>query len=205
RFLSGWSLLQDTTAFDVLSTVVVLETLDLITDDEPLPIWVPKKEAVLISDRKTKKDKTIMQFPTPKGTTWDKVTFCFLSNKAAELEAGDEREGKQFTEIGLEDDRSLKSNILCLVLASFGKYGEISGKIPGLHLRVNKNLKSHVYRLKKLLIDIFNIEKGSPFKYSKKTNTYTTTFKVKLKNDEIYDDIFDDFEIKYDLPYQKKY
>jgi len=206
-FLIGFDQLYgECTGWNILSTVVVLETIDLITNDKPLPLWAFKEIPIVADERVLERPKNFIEFPSPEGATWEKVKIRFLSNVAVELTAGKIREGRQYTEIGFIDNRNKSYNLLWLVLASFAKYnGEISWNTPNLHIRVNKNLKKHVHRLGKHLMQLFQIKEEKPFEYCKEIKGYRTKFKIELTNEEIYDDILDDFKMKFHLPYQKKF
>lgn len=164
----------------------------------------PNGQEIIRQDEKKKpRVHKVIPFTTPPGTSWQDITIHFFSNKAVWLIAGEKKEGKEFPEVGLSHFTSNKPTILCLTLVSFGKYKEISWNTPGIHPKVNKNLKTHIYRLNKLLMEIFQIEKEKPFEYCFRTKTYSPIFKITLRNDEIYDDILDDFKLRDHLPYQK--
>lgn len=150
-----------------------------------------RQETIIQDDKK--KLQGVIPFPTPPGITWQNITIRFLSNRTVWIIAGEEREGREFSQIGLTDFRTNKPNILCLTLVTFGKFKEISWDVPGIHLRINNNLKKHISRLNKLLMHIFQIKNERPFKYYFRTKTYSPNLKVELVNDEIYDDIYDDF------------
>lgn len=163
-------------------------------------------QEIIIQDEKKKQQvHKLIPFSAPPGTSWQDVTIQFLSNKAVWLIAGEKKEGKEFPEVGLSHFTSNKPTILCLTLVSFGKYKEISWKTPGIHPRINKHLKTHIYRLNKLLMRIFQIKKEKPFKYCFRTKAYNPQFRIILRKDEIYDDILDDFKVRNHLPYQQKF
>ena len=163
------------------------------------------QEIIIPYEKKKSQVHKVIPFTAPPGTSWQHITIKFLSNKGVWLIAGEKKEGRQFPEVGLSHFTSNKPTILCLTLVSFGKYKEISWNTPGIHPRVNKHLKTHIYRLNKLLMEIFQIKKEKPFKYCFRTKTYNPQFKILLSDDEDYDDILDDFKVRNHLPYQRKF
>ena len=186
-----------------LTSDLLANTRNLYSLNKRLKTFVGSKrnrQETIIQDDK-KKLQEVIPFRTSPGITWQNITIRFLSSKAVSIIAGKEREGKEFSEIGLTDFRTNKPNILCLTLVTFGKFKEISWDVPGIDLRINKNLKKHIYRLNKLLMHIFQIKNERPFKYCSRTKTYSPNLKVELVDDEIYDDIYDDFP---KLAYPKK-
>ncbi|HIH96132.1 MAG TPA: hypothetical protein HA348_01340 [Thermoplasmata archaeon] len=152
-----------------------------------------RQETIIQDDKEKLKVQKVIPFPTPPEITWQNITIQFLSSETVWIIAGEKREGKDFSEIGLTDFRTKKPNILCLTLVTFAKFKEISWNVQGIHLRINKNLKKHISRLNKLLMQIFQIENERPFKYDFKTKTYSPNLKVELVNDKTYYDIYDDF------------
>jgi hypothetical protein len=143
---------------------------------------------------KEPKAATIVPFHTSPGITWDGIEIRFLSNKAVELIAGNVREGRGYQEIGLLDGRGKGPNILWLVLASFAKQdGEIGWHTKGLHNRVHKNLKSHVNRLNKILMELLQIKNDKPFEYKWKSKSYRAKFRINIVDEDAYDDILEIF------------
>ncbi|MFX0205461.1 MAG: hypothetical protein ACFFDT_05700 [Candidatus Hodarchaeota archaeon] len=166
----------------ILATVIVLETIDLITNNKPLPLWTMKAIPEISLEKKQTRLQPIKPFPTPPGTSWYDVSIRFLSNETAELIAKGEREGKNFAEMGFMDKRSEKPDILWFTLIFLAKNrGEISWESQGLPLKVNRNLKSYIKDIRKRLIHLFEIN-DDPFESYRKVKAYRTKFKIKLSD-----------------------
>jgi hypothetical protein len=198
----GWNLYKgDPYEYELLSTVLVLEAIDLITNDEPLPHWIPTDRIVTVARKK--QERPVTKFPLPKGVPWSELTIRFMANRVVWFKDPEKSEALPFYSVGLEHSTSERPNVLCLALVSLARFKEISRSTIGLHSKIYKDPKSHIYRLKELFWDIFEKEDESPFLYSKKTRSWTPKFSLELANDEIYDEILDDFKEKFDLPHIK--
>ena len=91
----GRSSRRYSTGRNVLSTVVVLETLDLITNEKPLPIWVEKaKPSDIYQKQKPSRVQTIVHFKTPEGINWRDISIYFMSEEAVQIRAGNASEGR---------------------------------------------------------------------------------------------------------------
>jgi hypothetical protein len=135
------------------------------------------------------KEKPIRPFPSPSGIKWSDITIRFFSKEIAEITARDVKEVRNYAEMGFMDDRTKSYNLLWIALLEFGKYGgEISWKTMGLQLRIQKNLKSHIKRLRKHLKQLFRIEDDPFMPYRRgREKAYKTKFRVKLLDNNIVD------------------
>lgn len=186
RFLSGWSLLQDTTAFDVLSTVIVLETLDLITDDEPLPIWAEEAKPIDISKKQvSSRVQPTVPFNITEAINWHDVTIRFLSEEAVHIRAGSVSGGFDFIQMGFADRRfrlkERRPDWCWKTLKEIARQqGEVSSSLldESLHPRIKKNLKSYIHVINIRLREFFNMSENPFYLYDKKTKSWKTKFTV---------------------------
>jgi hypothetical protein len=168
--------------WSVLATVIVLETIDLITNQEPLPLWVPEEKPVSYPEREQKRIQPIKRFPTPPGTNWYGVSIRFLSEETVQIITKSYSEGRDFREMGFMDRRANKPDKLWLTLRLFAKHdGEISWQTPGLP-REPEKLKSYIKDIRKRLKYLFQI-KDDPFESYKKVRAYKTKFNIKILDD----------------------
>lgn len=134
-----------------------------------------------------KKEKPIKPFPSPSGIKWSDITIRFFSKEIAEITARHVKEVRNCAEMGFMDDRTKTYNLLWEVLLEFGKYGgEISWETMGVRLGIQKNLKTHIKRLRKLLKQLFGIE-DDPFMPYRREKAYKTKFRVELLDNNIVD------------------
>jgi len=168
----SWS--YDTPELDILSTVLVLETIDLITDDKPLPIWVEKLEKDDNSkERKSARIQIHKSLNIPEGITWSDIFIYFISPDSVEIRAGKPLGVKNFIEMGFKDRRSVKPDLIWETLKTFAKYnGEISWSDRGIAPRINKNLKSYIKDVRKRLKFLFGIEDDPFYPYDRKAKAY---------------------------------
>ena len=163
-----------------LSTVLVLETLDLINEDTHNPIWATRKK------RKPHKEYTRIQhvsgFKTPQGTSWEEVKIEFLTEQTVRISVGDYAEGMDFQDMGFCDRRKRPKektpDIIWETLFEFAKHqGELSYH-DEIRPKIARNLKANVHVISKRLQDFFGIS-GSPFKqFNRKTKSWTTKFTI---------------------------
>ena len=172
--------------WNVLSTVVALETLDLITNDKPLPIWAEEsKQHVISPEKKLIRIQTDKSLPVPKGITWSDVSICFISPESVEIRAGKPLGVKNFIEMGFKDRRSGKPDLIWQTLKIFARFnGEISWKDKGVDTRFHKNLKSYIKDIRRRLKFLFNID-NDPFNtYDRKSKTYSLKFSISIRESD---------------------
>lgn len=149
----------DRTDWNVLSTVIALETLDFIKDDKPLPLWVTRKKIVSHQEDKKPHFFTIRPFPAPEGTSWQDVHLIFKSNKVLKAIVNEVIEERDFAGWGLTDRKDGSPNVLCGLLQDFSK-NKIDGKYfkgKDLKEKQQKRLIKNISRLRRLLKWIFKI------------------------------------------------
>lgn len=133
------------------------------------------------------KEKPIRPFPSPSGIKWSDITIRFLSEESVQIIARNVMEVRNCAEMGLMDNRTKNHNKLWHVLLLFGKLrGEISWKMMGLPPGIQRNLKTHIKRLRKHLKQFFGIE-DDPFMPYRREKAYKTKFRVELLDNNIVD------------------
>lgn len=180
-FLWSWTQLRGyNTDWNILSTVIALETLDLITDDRPLPIWFERIEPFdTYQKQKHSRIQPVVSFKTPKGINWHDVSIRFISEESVQIRAGSASEGRDFVGMGFEHRRTGEPDLCWRALKEFARHqGEISLNDEDVNLRIKKNLKYYVYAIRNRLIELFKIS-GDPFeKYNRKTRAWKAKFAV---------------------------
>lgn len=183
----SWS--YDLPEFDVLSTVLVLETIDLVTNNKPLALWAEKSKIIKgARKKKPSRVQTIRKFPTPSGITWEDISIRFTSSQVVQLRAGEVREGRNFIDMGFEDQRSHNPDWSWETLIEFGKnQGEISVDLRQnkIHPRILRNIKYYVMTIRQRLKELFNIKSDPFFPYNRKTKTYKLKCSVSV-TEELY-------------------
>jgi len=165
----------------VLATVVVLETLDLIKNDEPLPIWTKESRQYLIyQEKKLTRIQPIVLFKVPHGINWHDVSIRFTSDMVVQIRAGDASEGRDFIGMGFENRRNHEPDLGWTALIELGNHqGIISYKDDDIDLRIKRNLKYYVHLVRIRLTKLFNIHED-PFKpYNVKTKSWETKFIIR--------------------------
>ena len=178
------------TDWNVLSTVVVLETLDLITNDKPLPIWALEAEPEDIS-RLHKHPRIQIDKPlsVPGGINWSDISIWFISPEEVEVRAGIPLGVKNFIRMGFRDGRIKKPDLYKPdlswdVLRNFAKLnGEISWKDKGVEEKVRNSLKSCVKVIRKRLQFLFGIQSDPFHPYDRGERSYRTRFKISSRED----------------------
>jgi hypothetical protein len=173
-----WGIGEKAEEADVFSTVHVLETLDLIMNDAPLPFWANSEAADLTNE--ALKAPQIQLLPVHKGISWGDVSIRFISDESVDIRAGAPLGIKNFIELGFRDRRSDKPDykwILLKLLAKSG--GEISWKDRSASIK----LKSHIKTLRKRLIICFGIQEDPFFPY-KSSGGYRTKFAISFRDDK---------------------
>ncbi|MGA2363413.1 MAG: hypothetical protein ABSG73_13255 [Candidatus Aminicenantales bacterium] len=167
--------------YKVLPTVMVLETIDLVRNLQPLPIWSPRGGSSIF--RRDSRLQAIVPFPTPEGATWDMVRIRILSSKeAAELRIGDVQEGRDYEGMGFMDRRRTKEkrpDVIWDLLIFLGQgHRQIDFQTEGLPFR-RENVKAYIKDLRKRLIHLFQI-KDDPFEEYRKVKAYKPKFTIEI-------------------------
>ena len=166
------------------TTVIVLETIDLINNIQPLPIWSYRAGTNISRVGRDTRLQAIVPFHTPEGATWDQVKVRFLSDRTAELSVRDVREGRDFREMGFRDKRKDAPDQLWALLRLLGlNRGEI--EITGKNLPLkHKRIKAQIKDLRKRLIHLFQINED-PFEDYRKAKAYKTRFNIESYAEEV--------------------
>jgi hypothetical protein len=174
---SGWS---------VLATVIVMETIDLITNSKPLPPWATEYRAVLPHEKKRKaKDKIDVTFPIPDGCGWEDVRILFLNDFEIELRIAKKPYGKKdFKDMGFvgrnpeEPGKLWKGTLILLAKTK----GELSRRDYGvLNDQERVNLRKNISLLREKLKRVFDTE-DDPFHPSKyRNNIYRTKIQISYR------------------------
>ena len=178
------------TDWNVLSTVIVLETLDLITNDKPLPIWALEAEPEDIS-RLHKHPRIQIDKPlsAPGGINWSDVSIWFISPERVEVRAGIPLGVVNFIRMGFKDGRIKKPDLYkpdlsWAALRTFAKLNEeISWKDKGVEEKVRNSLKSCVKVIRKRLQFLFGIQSDPFHPYDRGERSYRTRFKISSRED----------------------
>lgn len=167
-------------AWNILSTVVVLETLDFITSDQPLPLWAEKTKPLDgIQKQKSPRVQPVPPFKTPKGINWYDVSIRFISEEVVQLRAGSASEGRDFKKMGFEFRESGKPDLGWRALIELGKHQGIISWDDDIDGRIKRNLKYYIHLFRKRLKYVFEL-KEDPFKaYNRRTKTWETKFSIK--------------------------
>lgn len=181
-FLSCYGFMYDTFAFKVLSTVVALETLDLITDDKPLPLWTTK----LISRKECKKGtriQSVVPFKTPVEISWDQIAITFTHEEVVQISVGDQNEARDFQQMGFCDRRGrAKKRVpdwIWKTLLEIAKHGGEISLNDDIHPRIEKNLKANIHVISARMKEIFKLDKSPFFRYKRKTKSWKSKFSIK--------------------------
>lgn len=180
RFLYGES---DT--WNVFLTVIVLEILDFVTDDKPLPSWAEeKKEDDVLKKPTLSRIQIVRPLPVLEGINWFDVSIQFLSEENVEIRAGKPLGVKNFIELGFKDNRTGKPDLAWHALRHFAlTQGEISWLDKDVSERTKVNLKSSLKVLRQRLRFLFSIE-DDPFKpYDRKGKAYRAKFRISVRED----------------------
>jgi hypothetical protein len=154
------------------TTVIVLETIDLIKKIEPLPIWsVTTKGRVLRKD----KEPHICPFSIPEGSSWNDVSIRFLKrSEDIEVKVGKNPYGAwNFAALGFAKKKAKGPDIrwgLLRVLAGAG--GEISWAKKGRSI-----YKKNISLLRIKLKELFETE-DDPFCPYQKCRSYKAKFTI---------------------------
>jgi len=154
------------------TTVIVLETIDLIKKIEPLPIW-----SVTTKGRVPRKDKEphICPFSIPEGSSWSDVCIRFLKrSEDIDVKVGKNPNGVwNFAALGFTKKKAKGPDIrweLLKVLAGVG--GEISWENKG-----RSNFKKNISLLRIKLKELF-VTEDDPFCPYQKCRSYKARFTI---------------------------
>ena len=158
-----------------LTTVIVLETIDLILNLPPLPYWsVPDN---FVGGEQHKRDLSQRLLPVPPGTKWHQVTIDCVSEEYIYVTVGEKKIGAlNYTVLGFRDEKTKKPNILWRLLFNFGRF---NGTISFENIALKVSVKD-VSRLRKRLRELFGIEED-PLKYHEDEKSYAAEFKISDK------------------------
>lgn len=176
----------------VLSTVIVLETIDLITNNEPLPSWVPKEKPISYPEEKKVLIHVDSPFPIPQGASWGDVYFRFIDNEEVQIQVLDKSYGvKKFVALNFRDGRKRKEDIpnklwSKTLLALARTKGDLPMSDNVLPEKDRVNLRKNISRLQDKLKELFGILENPIHPY-KKYNSYRTKFNISFleRNDEL--------------------
>jgi len=162
---------------DVFLTVLVMETLDLITNDKPLPRWVENvtfKQSLL---------KEIHIFSSslaiPEGIKWENVSITFISNESVEIRAGLPLGVMNFIELGFKDRRTDKPDYKWEILKVLARN---SGLISWKEKSASSKWKPHIKILRKRLRALFKIDDDPFFPYRRSAG-YQTKFSIAFREE----------------------
>ncbi|GAI89081.1 unnamed protein product, partial [marine sediment metagenome] len=197
----------DSTDWNVLSTVIVLETLDLITNDEPLPIWVPEEKHYFHDmDKQPLRVHTIIPFPIPQDASWGGVYIRFLDCENVEIRVLEKSYGiKNFAVLEFENKRT---NIPIKIWKTLYTLAKVKGVLETtdeiLSEKERDTLEKNISLLRNKLKELFG-RAEDPFQPYKKSNCYDTKFNISVR-EEIDDKIFRNDKIKevYNYEIEKK-
>jgi len=117
-------------------------------------------------------------FPSPSDLSWEEVSMAFVSDEAIKVRARKQLKEYRFDQIGFNNKKNGKPNILWLFLRALAQRGgELSWENAGRYgTQLNQNqVQSNVKRLRKLLRDFMGI-KEDPFYPYRKVKAYQTKF-----------------------------
>ena len=128
------------------------------------------------------RQRTVIPFPTPKGTTWNQIRIEFRPNESARISAGGITKTLTFVEMGFSDGRKRNAptpdSLWGLLKNGFGQHeGEISWSDRVLDTKVSNQLKSNVKELRIRLKALFDIN-DDPFHSYRSLKSYKTKFFV---------------------------
>ena len=196
------------TDWNVLSTVIVLETLDLITNDKPLPVWVPEENHYFQDrDKQPSRVHTIIPFPIPQDAFWGDVYIRFLDCEKVEIRVLEKSYGvNNFAVLEFENKRThipIKIWETLYTLAKVKGVLEMTDDI--LSEKERDTLEKNISLLRKKLKKLFGTA-VDPFQPYKKSNWYETKFNISVIREEIDDKRFKNDEIKevYNFEIEKK-
>ncbi len=131
---------------------------------------------------KKEKEQPVIPFPTPKSTTWDKVTIRFITPETVEIRIGEYSEGRIFKELGFEDRKTRNPDKIWRTFLTLAKAkGDLSGKDGVISPKEYGQVRKNISELRKRLIRIFGI-KASPIYDYREYRSYRTKFKLSVSD-----------------------
>jgi len=161
--------------WNILSTVIVLETIDILRNYTPLHSWAKKLDFSVKLEQKP-------IFLVADDARWDDVTMKFIDKEAVEIWVKKKSYGaNNFYDLKFEDRRRTRKPIpLWNYLLIFAKYKELDPRNPELPEEIKeKDLKKIVSQLRQKLQNIFGIQEN-PIYYSKKDNCWKPKFNISI-------------------------
>jgi hypothetical protein len=171
----------------VLSTVIVLEVIDLIMDNKPLPPWTQADQCAM--PPRDAKPSTVQEetvFPMQEGTSWKEIAFYFINDEEAEVLISGKSQGvKNFITLGFKDKRDKKGKfpdrLWKVTLISLAKAkGALSIKEDDLDEKDKVQLRKSMSRLRRRLQEIFGI-KDDPFFPFWNSKSYKAKFAISYR------------------------
>ena len=162
---------------DTFVTVLVLETLDLISNNKPLPIWAENVIPTQPSSKGSHSISHLLNIPT--GIKWGDVSITFISEESVEIRAKKPLGVKNFIELGFDDKRTKNPNFQWKILISLAHN---SGSITWGDKSAAPKMKSHIKILRNRLRGLFEIDEDPFFRYSRSTG-YKTKFRVAFREE----------------------
>jgi hypothetical protein len=162
---------------DVFLTVFVLETLDLIANDKPLPIWATNTAPTRPSLKAFQGLGPLLS--VPEGMKWGDVSITFISEEAVEIRAKRPLGVKNFIELGFKDRRGSKPDTKWVILKALARS---QGSISWKDKTASPTWKPHIKALRKRLRDIFKIDDDPFFPY-RRTSSYKAKFTISRREE----------------------
>ncbi|MFW6173289.1 MAG: hypothetical protein ACOC5T_06040 [Elusimicrobiota bacterium] len=184
----SWSVSEDIN-LNVVSTAFVLESLDYLTNDAPLPIWAPGTK--IKTQEKTEEKPYVRKIPVSKDTTWDEISIHFTSQTEVEIKVRDASQKRNYMNMGFFDQRKKDRetedsfDFQWGLLRIFAQEKDNIYKIGSFSEKQRTNLRKKIQRLNKTLMDFFAKKDKRPID-TIKAYTYQTKFGISSeeKNDE---------------------
>lgn len=175
---------RKSSAWSVLSTVIVLETIDLITEHRPLPNWIPTEMVEEEKSIRPPRVQDVDPLEVPLGTTWKEVTIRIRSLYTARLVfPGEVIDNIDFRRMGFKDHKTKGPDKLWRILVCFAKNnGEISRKTEGIPVKKYEDLITDTKDMGNRLKHLFQID-VRPFQKHRKDDAYKSKFDISLAED----------------------
>jgi len=172
-------------SWQVLGTVRVLEIIDLITNNEPLPPWSLMEEPSTYFKTKRAEEHEISYLEVPPGKSWHDVIIRFRGDDEIEIHAGDKSFGvKKYYELGFSKKNSKNKRKSWDTLHTLAKVkGELFIFDDVLNDEERTRLRKHISILGRELKALFRIE-DEPFHPKKPKKPYRAKFMVSIYDDE---------------------
>lgn len=174
----------DSIGRNTFTTVLTLETLDLISNDKPLPIWAEKTKILeTYPIQKPSRIQPAVSFKIPEGINWHYVTIRFLSDEGVHIKAGSAFAGFDFIGMGFVDRRrrlkERRPDWSWKTLKEIANHqGEISINDADIDPTIKKNLKSYIHVIRERLKKFFGIEEDPFEPYCRRTKSWKAKFTI---------------------------